>query len=309
MTKKDVIPDWSRHSETRPAVAKVMMHVLSALACNAGAGWVSRVYPVMHGLVVEKSAPDSAHDSCSDETVPRQDQNCKRNDHGNQNRQFRLNEDKGFVGWISMVAGMHSVGFHVKYKSMKGVLEKCPDKQAHGKQPKQIQQIRIRSMPQRESYRGYRKDRENPEGAKSKPPLVDVHDFILAKRIVKWFESSKPARRMVKSVECLYRIPIQSMPGGYMKHWMFVAVVFLGSIPGLGQNTKSSNATLVVTNTGSGPLYIEGAIPFFRVESNGKTVDQKRLENKTATFSLAPGDYELVGYDRPCDGNCGFLDP
>ena len=93
-----------------------------------------------------------------------------------------------------------------------------------------------------------------------------------------------------------------------MKLWIF-GIVALVAMPACGQIVAKDIATLVVSNTGSGPVYIEGAISFVRVESNGKAIEEKRLERNSVSFSLRPGEYELVGYDRPCDGNCGYLDP
>ena len=57
----------------------------------------------------------------------------------------------------------------------------------------------------------------------------------------------------------------------------------------------------------SGPMYIEGAIYYLRVERNGRAVT-KRL-GVTTTFRLTPGRYGLRSWARPCDGNCGYLDP
>lgn len=55
--------------------------------------------------------------------------------------------------------------------------------------------------------------------------------------------------------------------------------------------------------------FYEGALNFFRIEQLGGQVEEKRLESTSLTFTLAPGDYELRSYSRPCDGNCGKLDP
>jgi hypothetical protein len=91
--------------------------------------------------------------------------------------------------------------------------------------------------------------------------------------------------------------------------WVLVAVLALSGAVIEGQT--SQQGTLTVSVTGSGPLYIEGAINFFRVQSStGKTVEEKRLDRTNSTsFQLSPGDYVLVGYVRPCDGNCGLMDP
>jgi hypothetical protein len=61
-----------------------------------------------------------------------------------------------------------------------------------------------------------------------------------------------------------------------------------------------------------GSLYIEGSYSYVRLEQDGKKVVQVRLKgSKTAeaTLRLEPGSYRLVSFQRPCDGNCGYLDP
>ena len=61
-----------------------------------------------------------------------------------------------------------------------------------------------------------------------------------------------------------------------------------------------------------GSLYIEGSYSYVRVEQDEKKVVQVRLKGgKTleATLRLVPGSYRLVSFQRPCDGNCGLLDP
>ena len=58
--------------------------------------------------------------------------------------------------------------------------------------------------------------------------------------------------------------------------------------------------------------YIEGSYSYVRVERNEKNVVQARLKGgKTleTTLRLDPGSYRLVSFQRPCDGNCGYLDP
>jgi len=64
-------------------------------------------------------------------------------------------------------------------------------------------------------------------------------------------------------------------------------------------------ATLMVSQSGRGPAYIEGAIPYFRVTQSNARIDEKRLEGGYVSFRLAPGTYELAAYSRPCGGNCG----
>ena len=61
-----------------------------------------------------------------------------------------------------------------------------------------------------------------------------------------------------------------------------------------------------------GSVYIEGSYSYVRVEQDEKNVVQVRLKGRKvpeATVRLEPGSYRLVSFQRPCDGNCGYLDP
>ena len=66
--------------------------------------------------------------------------------------------------------------------------------------------------------------------------------------------------------------------------------------------------------------YFEGSYSYVRVESlaGEKVIEKRLLEGEkfgplrflsTTTVRLAPGSYRLVSFQRPCSGNCGFLDP
>jgi hypothetical protein len=69
------------------------------------------------------------------------------------------------------------------------------------------------------------------------------------------------------------------------------------------------SAVLSVSQSGRNPvIWYEGALHFFRVERTGTIVEEKRLEGVPLAFTLPPGSYELRGYSRACDGNCGNLD-
>ncbi len=76
--------------------------------------------------------------------------------------------------------------------------------------------------------------------------------------------------------------------------------------------TKSSGpAKLHVTQVlvrGSG-LYIEGSYSYVRIERDGHRIREVRLTKRSATIRLDSGSYRLVSFQRPCDGNCGYLDP
>jgi len=67
-------------------------------------------------------------------------------------------------------------------------------------------------------------------------------------------------------------------------------------------------ATLVVSESGDGPTYIEGAWGYLRVTSSDALIDERRLEGASSSISLAPGIYELISYSRPCNGNCSNPD-
>jgi zinc D-Ala-D-Ala dipeptidase len=59
-------------------------------------------------------------------------------------------------------------------------------------------------------------------------------------------------------------------------------------------------------------LYVEGSISYVRVRGvRGKLVVAKRVNRPRFRMQrrLAPGRYKVITYQRPCDGNCGTLDP
>lgn len=61
----------------------------------------------------------------------------------------------------------------------------------------------------------------------------------------------------------------------------------------------------------SDSLYTEGYISFLRVRGKtGAIIVRKRSLGKVHLRThLAPGSYRLTRFIRPCDGNCGYLDP
>jgi hypothetical protein len=62
----------------------------------------------------------------------------------------------------------------------------------------------------------------------------------------------------------------------------------------------------------SGALYVEGSLGYIRlVDSTGSTVFEKQLDPEKLAVSkdVPPGEYVLQSWQRPCDGNCGYLDP
>ena len=59
-------------------------------------------------------------------------------------------------------------------------------------------------------------------------------------------------------------------------------------------------------------LYVEGSFSYVRVRGvRGKLVVAKRANRARFRMQrrLAPGRYKVISYQRPCDGNCGTLDP
>lgn len=61
----------------------------------------------------------------------------------------------------------------------------------------------------------------------------------------------------------------------------------------------------------SGGLYFEGSYSYVRVERlDGEKLLQERLDDRlTARLRLDPGTYRIASLQRPCEGNCGSLDP
>jgi len=75
----------------------------------------------------------------------------------------------------------------------------------------------------------------------------------------------------------------------------------LVALPGSGKLSVSQSGN------GFGPGAREGALSFFRIEQSGAFREEKRLQSTPLEFNLAPGTYEIRGYFRACDGNCGRL--
>ena len=59
-------------------------------------------------------------------------------------------------------------------------------------------------------------------------------------------------------------------------------------------------------------LYVEGSFSYVRVRGvRGKLAVARRSSRPRFRMlrRLAPGRYTVINYQRPCDGNCGTLDP
>jgi hypothetical protein len=78
--------------------------------------------------------------------------------------------------------------------------------------------------------------------------------------------------------------------------------------------TQHEPATLTVATSLStdGPMYIEGALAQIVLRDEGGAVVDRATKwpGKPIVFDgLEPGSYSLEPALRPCDGNCGYLDP
>ena len=60
----------------------------------------------------------------------------------------------------------------------------------------------------------------------------------------------------------------------------------------------------------TGPIPIEGAYSYVRVENDGgdAVVEERLSRGGKATINLDAGTYRMISYQRTCDGNCGSLD-
>jgi hypothetical protein len=80
-------------------------------------------------------------------------------------------------------------------------------------------------------------------------------------------------------------------------------------------STAAQKATLAVTTKQrvgpDGMMYTEGALPQVTlVAEDGHRIKGKSDQKGTFTFGdLLPGTYVVSAALRPCDGNCGYLDP
>jgi hypothetical protein len=87
---------------------------------------------------------------------------------------------------------------------------------------------------------------------------------------------------------------------------------------GTGPAPASHGARLVVREARAAePLYIEGSVGYLRiVDADAGTVVRNGRARTAAPGTtrrifrrvLPPGRYRIVSYQRPCDGNCDYLD-
>jgi hypothetical protein len=95
---------------------------------------------------------------------------------------------------------------------------------------------------------------------------------------------------------------------------LLVPFVLLAAACGSAHNSAQPGvAKLLVGQTVNpgGGMPIEGAYSYVRVEdrSGGKVAERRVQSDRNVEIPLDPGSYELVSYQRTCDGNCGTLDP
>lgn len=81
---------------------------------------------------------------------------------------------------------------------------------------------------------------------------------------------------------------------------------------GAAPPSPEGRGLLVVTQATAtdGPMYIEGYVPFVTVTQGERKVFSHRMPfDQPFTHELPSGEYTLNFAVRPCDGNCGNLDP
>lgn len=76
---------------------------------------------------------------------------------------------------------------------------------------------------------------------------------------------------------------------------------------------RANDARVAITFEAAEPpvlLGIEGAVAFVRAQApDGTPVVDRAVSLDGETIGIPAGDYVLVAYYRPCDRNCGLLDP
>jgi hypothetical protein len=88
-----------------------------------------------------------------------------------------------------------------------------------------------------------------------------------------------------------------------------LASLVAAATAGARAGTSHGILTVRTVHVRGSPMYIEGAVTFVAVERrHGRTIVQQRID-KRLRLSLAAGRYRLRSWVRPCDGNCGYLDP
>lgn len=109
-----------------------------------------------------------------------------------------------------------------------------------------------------------------------------------------------------------------------MPHRRFAALISLACLlfAGCGDEMlgEQGAARLVVREElPAEPRYMEGSLSFLRLQATGSsdvvvdgpmtTGQQARGKEPLLDTNLEPGEYRLVSYQRPCQGNCDRLEP
>jgi D-alanyl-D-alanine dipeptidase len=95
-----------------------------------------------------------------------------------------------------------------------------------------------------------------------------------------------------------------------VRHGIAVVVAFL-ALPA-GAQAAPGTLDLRESIDRSRGTYVEGSISYVRVRtSGGRQVVGRRVHKPRFRMQrrLAPGRYRVISYQRPCEGNCGVLDP
>jgi Beta-lactamase enzyme family len=95
-----------------------------------------------------------------------------------------------------------------------------------------------------------------------------------------------------------------------VRHGTAVVVAFL-ALPAGAEATPGTLDLRELIDRSRGP-YVEGSVSYVRVRSSdGRPVVARRVRKPRFRMQrqLAPGRYRVISYQRPCDGNCGLLDP
>jgi hypothetical protein len=91
-----------------------------------------------------------------------------------------------------------------------------------------------------------------------------------------------------------------------------LAVVVLAAVVASVAAARSQNPPLKVTQKFLSCCYVEGSIGYIQIVNRaGRRIAQKtfRGATKELRFALMPGRYRMTSFQRPCDGNCSYLDP
>jgi hypothetical protein len=86
------------------------------------------------------------------------------------------------------------------------------------------------------------------------------------------------------------------------------AVVVSSSAADAAKTDQVPGNVLVTQRLVGRIFYIEGSVGYARIlDRSGNRVAEDAFAGSQVMFSLGPGRYRLVSYQRPCDANCGNL--